>query len=178
MNIFTIGHSTRTREEFSELLTAHGIDMLVDVRSYPGSRHCPQFNTEVMPGWLPVPYVHLGSIGGRRRAQGIDPAVNAAWTHASFKNYADYATTPEFDKGLSDLEMLTANGNVAYMCAEAVWWKCHRRIISDHLVVRGWNVQHIMSVSKLDTHKLSPFAQVVDGELTYPSEQPELIFSS
>lgn len=169
-DIFTIGHSTRTHDEVFEMLEANNIEILMDVRSYPSSRHCPQWNKsnimEAMPGT--IEYLHIDSLGGKRKPLPINESVNGAWRNASFRGYADYIQTDEFENGLSGLLNLAASSRVAIMCAEAVWWKCHRSIVSDVLVARNIPVHHIMSKTNLDVHKLRDFAVVESGRVWYP----------
>ena len=173
--IWTIGHSTRTAEEFLTLLHSCAIDSLVDVRSFPGSRRCPQFGREVMSAWLTengIAYRHMADLGGRRNKQrDVDPAINAAWKNTSFRNYADYTRSAAFEAALSDLIEMARLSRVAYMCAESVPWKCHRLIISNSLVGRGLNVHHIMGASKVIEHQLGqwgPEPIVADHRVTYP----------
>lgn len=144
--VYTIGHSNHELPKFIELLTAHKINMLVDVRSYPSSRHTPQFNRSSLPNGLRdvgISYQHIASLGGRR-SKCCDESHNGWWSHPSFRNYADYAELDdEFYIGLTQLRTLATELRVAYMCAEAVWWKCHRRIITDYLISSGMRVEHI-----------------------------------
>lgn len=173
MGIFTIGHSTRTQEEVGALLKKYSIDTLVDIRSYPSSKHQPQWNKyAINENKLGVKYVWIKELGGRRSKQKVDPDINGAWTHPSFHNYADFIQTKEFEVGLNKL--LNIPNRVAYMCSEAVWWKCHRRIVSDVLEVKGYEVYHIMD-DGLSRHKISEFSEVTDGIITYPSKQLTLV---
>ena len=176
--IWTIGHSTRTTDEFLTLLHSCAIDSLVDVRSFPGSRRCPQFGREVMSTWLAddgIAYRHMSDLGGRRNKQyGVDPAINAAWKNASFKNYADYTLNEAFESALSDLIKMAQSSRVAYMCSESVPWKCHRLIISNSLVARGLNVHHIMGESKVTEHRLGqwgPEPIIADRRVAYPESR-------
>jgi uncharacterized protein (DUF488 family) len=174
--MFTIGHSTRSVEEFAGFLKKYDIELLVDIRSYPGSKRCPQFNKEQMQLWLPkhgVEYTHLDKLGGRRTKQSVDRNLIDGWTHPSFRNYAGYMMSDEFEQGLGQLIDLSKQYRLAYMCSEAVWWKCHRRMVSDALVVRGHDVQHIMS--GLSQHELTNFASFDNGKLTYPGKQVCLV---
>jgi uncharacterized protein (DUF488 family) len=178
--IWTIGHSTRTADEFLTLLHSCAINSLVDVRSFPGSRRCPQFGREVMPAWLAddgIAYRHMSDLGGRRNKQyGVDPAINAAWKNASFKNYADYTLSDAFEAALSDLIAMAPSLRVVYMCSEAVPWKCHRLIISNSLVARGLNVHHIMSASKVTEHRLGqwgPEPVIANSRVSYPVPKSE-----
>jgi uncharacterized protein (DUF488 family) len=166
--IWTIGHSTRTQEEFVEMLHSHKIELLADIRTYPGSRRYPHFNKEALEVSLPennIKYIHLKELGGRRKA---DPgSQNTAWRHPAFRGYADYMETDEFKEGILDLEELAFNERTAFMCSEAVWWSCHRSLVSDYLKVRGWEVLHIMTPDKVQEHPFTAPARVIDGELTY-----------
>lgn len=169
--IWTIGHSTRSLEEFLHLLKTFDIQLLMDVRSYPGSRKFPQFNKENMEISLPengFEYQHMRDLGGRRK---VDPnSKNDAWRLASFRGYADYMETEEFSAALEILENIASQKRTAIMCAEAVWWSCHRSMISDALKVRGWKVLHIMSDTTVTEHPYTAPARVVDGKLDYSKE--------
>ncbi len=178
--IFTIGHSTRTIAEFVALLQQVNVDLLVDVRSIPGSRAMPQFNIDTLPASLAaagIGYQHLRALGGRRhRGKGAPPSTNTFWRVLAFRNYADYAETDAFRAGLVELLALARAHRCAIMCAEAVWWRCHRRIITDYLLARDVPVEHIMGLGKVTAATLTPGAQVVaDGTLRYPTvdESPE-----
>ncbi len=175
--IYTIGHSTRTLEEFIDLLEEHGIELLVDVRSIPMSRHNPQFNKDVLPNAIKrhgIAYIHLAALGGRRGKSNSN-SHNTAWEHSSFRNYADYAETEDFQKGLEELISLAREKRACYMCAEAVWWRCHRRIITDYLLARGWKVRHIMAPGKLQEAEMNEDARIQpDGRITYPAAQGNL----
>jgi uncharacterized protein (DUF488 family) len=167
--IFTVGHSTHPLERFLELLGAHRIAILADVRSFPSSRKWPQFNQEALAESLEragVAYRWMKSLGGRRRARRAD-SPHLAWEHPAFRAYADYTESADFAAGLADLIGLAAGARTAYMCSEGLWWRCHRRIISDHLVIRGWRVMHIMPTGKLSAHVLAPFARIADGRIIY-----------
>jgi uncharacterized protein (DUF488 family) len=170
--IFTIGHSSRTLAEFLGLLAESGIRALVDVRSFPGSRAYPHFNSEALAESLAhagVDYAHAPQLGGRRKAVlPSDDLRNAMWRNKSFRYYADYALSPAFAAALDDLEARAARQRCAVMCAEAVWWRCHRRIIADHLLARGHPVYHIMGPSKVEAATLTPDARTNDGVVTYP----------
>ncbi len=175
--IYTIGHSNRTIEAFVDLLEEHKIELLVDVRSIPRSAHNPQFNSDVLPTSLTqngIAYTHIVSLGGRRGTSNIH-SRNTAWEHSSFRNYADYAETEPFRAGLEELMALAKEKRTAYMCAEAVWWRCHRRIITDYLLARGWNVVHIMGQDKTQEAEMNENAVVhEDGGITYPASQQSL----
>lgn len=168
--LFTIGHSTRTADEFLELLRSAEIEALVDVRRFPGSRRYPHFSKEQLQLELPaagIAYHHRADLGGRRLAEA--DSVNTFWRVAGFRAYADYLATAEFKTALAFLEALATSQRVAFMCAEAVPWRCHRQLIADALVARGHEVKHILSAHKLDTHKLNPAARKrEDGTLYYP----------
>jgi uncharacterized protein (DUF488 family) len=169
MRIWTIGHSTRTNDEFISLLEANEIKLLVDVRSLPGSRRYPQFNKEQLADSLckaGIRYEHFPELGGRRKTR--EDSRNTAWRNESFRGYADYMETEEFDKGVKRLLELTAGaGPVALMCAEAVWWRCHRSLISDYVKVRDIDVIHILDKSKTETHPYTSAARIVNGKLSY-----------
>lgn len=167
--IYTIGHSTRTSEQFIELLEAHGIEELVDVRTIPRSRHNPQFGTEELAASLQgagIAYSHLAKLGGLRHSS--KDSVNTGWQNTSFRGFADYMATPEFRAGLDELEALAENKTVAIMCAEAVPWRCHRSLIADALTIQGWQVMHIQSRKTASPHELTTFLKVLDGKITYP----------
>ena len=172
---FTIGHSTRSIGKFIELLTASEIGIVVDVRTIPRSRTNPQFNREVFPGSLSefqIAYEHIAELGGRRaRTQDIAPDVNAFWENQSFHNYADYAMGGSFRSGLARLRELGSIRRCAVMCAEAVWWRCHRRIVADYLLVAGERVFHILGPKAVSPASLTKGATPMpDGVLTYPAQ--------
>ena len=171
--IFTIGHSNRSLDDFVALLRESRIERLVDVRTIPRSRFNPQFNTDTLPGELAVfdiSYEHVAALGGRRRKSPDVPRdVNAFWTHESFHNYADYALSDEFRAGLSELIALAGERRCAMMCAEAVWWRCHRRIVADYLLQRGHEVFHLMGEDRVDPAKLTPAAIPAEDGLHYPA---------
>jgi uncharacterized protein (DUF488 family) len=171
--IFTIGHSTRPVSELVELLRQVSVDLLVDVRSMPRSRTNPQFNTDTLPQSLAaagIEYRHLPALGGLRgRRKDAPPSQNTLWRSDAFRNYADYAATGQFRSGLDQLIALARDHRCAIMCAEAVWWRCHRRIVADYLLVRGIRVAHIMGPGKTDPATLTPGAQpLADGTIRYP----------
>jgi uncharacterized protein (DUF488 family) len=172
MKIWTIGHSTRTIDEFISLLQANQIRLLVDVRSLPGSKRYPQFNKEALAdslGKTGIRYEHFPELGGRRKAK--PESKNTAWRNASFRGYADYMETEEFRKGVERLLDLAASaGPTAIMCAEAVWWRCHRSLISDYLKARRIEVMHILDASKTQPHPYTSAARVVNGKLSYAEE--------
>lgn len=170
---FTIGHSTRSTREFADLLRPSGIRTVVDVRSMPRSRTNPQFNFDVLPDSLlpfQIGYRHVRKLGGLRGRRKDDaPSPNGLWRNASFRNYADYALTADFHEGLDELLALGREGRCAIMCAEAVWWRCHRRLISDYLLAAGHEVFHIMGLEKIDPAKMTPGAEPrPDGSILYP----------
>ena len=177
---FTIGHSTRPIEEFVALIEAAEIKLVVDVRTVPRSRTNPQFNRDVLPVSLAshgVVYEHLPSLGGLRGVQSdISPETNAFWENASFHNYADYAMSEEFRSGLERLRALGRARRSGVMCAEAVWWRCHRRIVADYLIAAGEEVVHILSPGHLEQAHLTPAARAApDGTLTYPGDAPPML---
>ena len=171
--VLTIGHSTRTLEEFIALLEAHAVSRVVDVRTVPRSRHNPQFNKASLPRSLKKAgfgYVHLPGLGGLRHAKADSP--NVGWRNASFRGYADYMQTPEFEQSLEALIELAKQERIAIMCAEAVPWRCHRSLIDDALLVRGIRAEDIMSLTRRQVHTLTPFAEVLGTTITYPAEVP------
>jgi uncharacterized protein (DUF488 family) len=172
--IYTIGHSTRTIAEFVDLLRQVRVSLLVDVRSILRSRHTPQFNGDVLPASLAehgIDYRHLAALGGRRHhRKGAPASLNTYWQVEAFRSYADYAATAEFRGGLDALRALAADHRCAIMCAEAVWWRCHRRIITDYLIVGGVRVEHILGLGHVDPATLTPGAIVMaDGAIRYPA---------
>jgi len=169
--VLTIGHSTRPLDEFIALLKAHGVTLVVDVRTIPRSRHNPQFNKDSLPDSLKkasVGYVHMPGLGGLRHAK--RDSLNAGWRNASFRGYADYMQTPEFGEQIEELIQLAKEHQVAIMCAEAVPWRCHRSLIGDALTVRGIRTEDIMSLTQRRLHTLTPFAHVRGSTVTYPAE--------
>lgn len=167
-NVWTIGHSTRPIEEFLHLLKSFELQVLVDVRSFPGSRRYPQFNKERLRLSLSevgVSYVHLPELGGRRRAK--PDSLNMAWRNEMFRGYADYMETEDFRAGIGCLLELAGAQRTAVMCAEAVWWRCHRSLISDYLKVQGIKVDHILAAGKSEEHPFTSAARIVNGTLSY-----------
>jgi uncharacterized protein (DUF488 family) len=167
--IWTVGHSTRLIDEFTDVLRAHGIRLLVDVRTIPRSRHNPQFNADRLAESLKqtgLSSVHMPALGGLRKAQ--TDSINKGWRNASFRGYADYMQTDEFLNALEELMAESRLRPTAIMCAEAVPWRCHRSLIADAAVTRGWEVRHIMSPEKATQHILTSFAHFEKGTLTYP----------
>ena len=177
MTIYTIGHSTRELGEFLALLREHGIDCLVDVRSIPRSGRYPQFNGDALAAALReagIGYRHMSGLGGRRGRITGTPSHNTFWREEGFRNVADYAETSAFAAALAELRAVARTQTVAIMCAEAVWWRCHRRIISDYLVAAGETVRHILGAGKTETAVLTPEAhQLPDGALRYVT--PDLL---
>ena len=177
LTIFTVGHSTHSLEEFVDMLKAHDIAQLVDVRTIPKSRRVPQFNAESLATALPklgVEYLHLKSLGGLRHAK--KDSVNTGWRNASFRGYADYMGTDEFRQGIERLLKLARTKRTAIMCAEAVPWRCHRSLIGDALLVRGVRVEDIISSTSHREHELTPFAKVHGLEITYPGDANQELF--
>ena len=167
VNVFTIGHSTRTIADFVALLAQVAVESVVDVRSIPRSRTNPQFNADILPGSLAeagMTYRHLRALGGRRhRSHDPAPSPNTLWRNESFRNYADYAASEAFRAGLDELEALARRQCCAVMCAEALWWRCHRRIIADYLLAEGIPVAHIMGHNKVLPATLTPGARLLPG---------------
>jgi len=169
LTIYTIGHSTRTLNEFLDLLNVYSITLLVDVRTIPRSKHNPQFNKETLPVTLKsygVKYIHMPEIGGLRHPK--RDSVNIAWKNMGFRGYADYMQTKEFTDNLLKITALERENCLALMCAEALPWRCHRSLISDALVVRHVKVLHIISKDNTITHELTEFAHVEGNQITYP----------
>jgi uncharacterized protein (DUF488 family) len=169
--VLTIGHSTRPLDEFIDLLRAHAITCVVDVRTVPRSRHNPQFNQDSLPDSLKkagLGYVHLPGLGGLRHAK--RNSINVGWRNTSFRGYADYMQTPEFERGLEELIHLADQEQIAIMCAEAVPWRCHRSLIGDALTVRGIRTEDVMSLTRRRVHTLTAFAKVRGKSVTYPAE--------
>jgi hypothetical protein len=169
--VFTIGHSTHPFDEFVGLLRAHGVNRVVDVRTVPRSFHNPQFNKTSLPRSLKkagLGYVHMPGLGGLRHAK--RDSINMGWRNASFRGYADYMQTPEFEESLNELIQLANQDRIALMCAEAVPWRCHRSLIADALLIRGIRTEDIMTLTRSPVHTLTPFAEVHGTLLTYPAE--------
>jgi uncharacterized protein (DUF488 family) len=167
--LWTIGHSTKPIEEFLALLKAHGVQRLVDVRTIPRSRHNPQYDTEALATHLrkaTLTYLHMPHLGGLKKPK--KDSVNMGWKNTSFRGYADYMQTGQFQSALEELMAESCREPTAVMCAEAVPWRCHRSLIADALLIRGWAVRHIMTKSKADAHRLTRFAVVAGDLLTYP----------
>ena len=171
--VMTIGHGTRPLEEFCQILQAHQVEKVADVRTVPRSRHNPQYNRETLPAALAavgLGYVHLPGLGGLRHPKKDSP--NPGWRNASFRGFADYMQTAEFAENLLALIDLARQKRLALMCAETVPWRCHRSLIADALTVRGVKVMHILSEHRLQEHRLTPFARVVGVRITYPEVEP------
>jgi uncharacterized protein (DUF488 family) len=171
--VFTIGHSTRPLDEFIELLAGNGIERVVDVRRFAASRNFPQYNAAVLDATLRgqgIDYSHCVDLGGRRKQEpDIDPETNGYWTHRSFHNYADYAMTPPFQAALAWLLETSAMQRCAIMCSEAVWWRCHRRIVTDYLLAHSREVRHILGAGRAAEASMTPAALPRDdGLLVYP----------
>ena len=166
--LYSIGHSTRTDDEFVALLHAYRIGTLADVRTIPASRRHPQFGADRLRARLSreeIEYRHMPALGGLRRPR--RDSANAAWTNDAFRGYADYMETEAFESGVDTLLGLGAEGVVAFMCAEAVWWRCHRRLLADALLARGAEVRHILTAAEAPPHQLPPFARIVEGRVAY-----------
>ncbi len=168
-HVRTIGHSTRSAEELVEMLEAHGVTFVVDVRTVPRSRRNPQFNKDVLPERLAeegIDYRHEPRLGGLRKPS--KNSINSAWRNASFRGYADYMQTDDFAEAIADLVELAKEQPIAVMCAESVPWRCHRSLIADALTARGIETRHIMSAKRADAHRVTPFARVEGTTITYP----------
>jgi len=169
MVVFTIGHSTRAIEEFIALLRTHGVTQLADVRTIPKSRRHPQFVKEALAASLAaagVAYRHMPGLGGLRKPR--RDSSNMAWQHHGFRGYADYMETPAFEEALGELIDWGAAASTAVMCAEAVWWQCHRRLVADALVARGIEVRHVTGPGLAKAHELTAFARLDGGRVRYP----------
>ena len=168
LSIWTVGHSTRSQEDFNEILLAHQIEALVDVRSFPGSRRYPHFNKPELSRHLDsigLTYLHLSALGGRRRPS--PDSKNTAWKNPSFRAYADHMESEEFRKGIDALLELAQTRRTAVMCAEGLWWRCHRSLIADFLKARGVQVIHILDARKTESHPYTSAARIVEGRLSY-----------
>ena len=168
VQIWTIGHSTRPIEEFIALLRSAKLDVLIAVRSFPGSRRYPQFNKENLREAVPaagVDYLHMPELGGRRKTR--PDSHNLAWRNESFRGYADYMETATFREGIERLLQIAQERRVAIMCSEAVWWRCHRSLIADYLKAKGVTVRHILSETKTEEHPFTGAARIVDARLNY-----------
>lgn len=170
---FTVGHSTRTIEEFVALLRAGGVGMVVDVRTVPRSRTNPQYNEDALGAALAeyqIGHRRIAALGGlRKRAREVPPETNGWWSNRSFHNYADHALSDDFRRRLDELVALGRERPLAVMCSEAVWWRCHRRLIADWLIAGGEQVFHLMGEDRVEPARLSEGARVADGAVTYPA---------
>ncbi|WP_313468342.1 DUF488 domain-containing protein [Carnobacterium sp.] len=180
MDFYTIGHSTHSSEEFSDLLKAYKIETLIDIRSYPGSKYMPQFDKENMEKWVPeqdIRYLHLPVLGGRRKKnREIDATLVDGWRNTSFRNYAAYSLTEEYEKGISELMAIGNEERVCYMCSESVPWRCHRLIVSNTLASKGLKVHHIMTEKKTIEHEIGMYGAkaVIEGTtIIYPKQQAD-----
>ena len=170
--VVTIGHSTRTMETFIHLLQVYDAKQVIDVRTVPRSRHNPQFNRDTLPDDLKaagIGYLHIPGLGGLRRPK--PDSINLGWRNASFRGFADYMRTPEFENHLNELATLAQVERIALMCAEALPWRCHRSLISAALEVKGIKVAHILSAAHLQPHRITPFARLDGKYLIYPAEK-------
>lgn len=169
--VYTVGHSTRSIAEFVELLRQGQVDLVADIRSTPRSRTNPQFNLDTLPEALAawqIGHTRIAELGGRRaKSKTVPPEVNGFWTNQSFHNYADYALSDEFNAGFSRLTALSSERRCAIMCSEAVWWRCHRSMVSDYLKSIGVTVIHIMAPGKTEEHPYTSAASIADGKLIY-----------
>ena len=176
MRIYTIGHSTRSCDELLALLRNAEVTLVADVRAFPSSRRHPQFNRGALAAWLPrsgIRYEHLPELGGRRSP--VPGSPNGGWRETGFQGYADHMASPEFQRALADLEAGARDCVTSIMCAEAVWWRCHRRLIADALVSRGWRLEHLVVGARPAEHVLTDFAEVgPGGVLQYPPAQQPL----
>ncbi len=172
-DVLTLGFSNRSWEETVGILRSFGIERLADIRTLPGSRYAPQFNQENLQGALPgagIEYIHLKKLGGLRKPNKND-STNAGWKNASFRAYADYMQTPDFEAALEELIRLFRQRRTVYVCTEAVFWRCHRSLVSDALLVRGYCPGHIFSATKCEPHRMTSFARVEGTRVTYPAEK-------
>jgi uncharacterized protein (DUF488 family) len=178
VQLWTIGHSNRSIEQFTEMLTGQHIELLADVRRFPGSRRQPHFNSENLPKSLAdagIEYVHFPELGGRRKTSPDSP--NTVWRNEAFRGYADFMMTPEFRAGIERLLRLAQEKRTAIMCAEALWWQCHRSMIADYLKAASHQVIHIMGVNKTQEHPFTSAARIVNGKLSYGIEsEPQFLF--
>lgn len=166
--IYTIGHSVRPLDEFIDMLKSFNIEVLADVRRFAGSKRYPWFSKENLEKALPentIEYIHFETLGGRRKVQ--PNSVNSRWKNESFRGYADYMQTEEFTKAIEKLETIARTKTTAFMCSEAVWWSCHRSMISDYLKVKGWDVEHIMNIRKTEEHPYTAPARISNGKVFY-----------
>lgn len=169
--IYTIGHSVHSLDEFIDMLNSFDIKVLADVRRFPGSKRYPWFSKDNLEKVLPennIDYIHLEELGGRRKVQ--PGSVNSRWKNESFRGYADYMQTAEFVNAVGKLENIAKKKLTAFMCSEAVWWSCHRSMISDYLKAKGWKVEHIMNVGKAEEHPYTSPARISHGNVFYSDE--------
>ncbi len=169
--VWTIGHSTLPLSNFIEILLHYNIKVLADIRRFPGSRRHPHFNKEELAKSVRssgIEYHHFEGLGGRRNPR--PDSVNTGWRHAAFRGYADYMETPDFKREVGHLIEMAHSQRLAYMCSEAVWWSCHRRLVSDYLKARGWTVMHIMNMNKAEEHPWTSPARLIEGKLIYKAE--------
>jgi uncharacterized protein (DUF488 family) len=175
--VYTVGHSTRSADELLALLTGSGVELVADVRAFPSSRRHPQFNRAALTAWLgdaAIAYRHMPGLGGRREP--VPGSPNGGWHEAAFQGYADHMRSSDFQTALAELEALAAQSPTATMCAEAAWWRCHRRLIADALVVHDWRVEHLGVGESRAVHELTEFAVVgPEGVITYPPAQATLL---
>ena len=173
IQLFTIGHSTHSFERFLELLKQSSIEALVDIRRFPSSRNCPQFNQEALSAALQdngIEYLWLEALGGRRPKLKHGTSLNSGLRNQSFRNYADYMMTDQFENGMKSLSEIAQAKRTAIMCAENVFWRCHRRLVSDFVVANGGSVQHIFPAGEVKPHFLTEGAKPKDGKVTYPGQ--------
>jgi uncharacterized protein (DUF488 family) len=176
-NIWTIGHSTRTIETFISMLQSFDISFLADIRNYPGSKRYPQYNKENLEQSLKdnnITYQHFKELGGRRKP--VVNSINTAWRNSAFRGYADYMEAETFQRSAEELQHVAEKYRTVYMCSEAVWWSCHRSLLSDYLKIRDWNVYHIMDVGKATEHPFTKAARIENGELHY--DEPDLFLKN
>ncbi len=173
LTVYTVGHSTRTLEQFVELVRGFGVDTVVDIRTVPRSRTNPQYNLDALPESLAafgIRHYRIGELGGlHKKSKSIPAETNAFWNNRSFHNYADYALSDEFETGLNQLLAIAETRSCAIMCAEAVWWRCHRRIVADYLLVRNVKVIHILDTAKANEATLNPAASIRGLKVHYPA---------
>lgn len=170
-SIWTIGHSTHTLVDFISMLHSFEIELVADIRSFPGSRRYPHFNKEALEVSLPenkIKYIHLKELGGRRKVR--PDSINTGWRVASFRGYADYMETNFFKIAIIELEGIASQKRTAFMCSEAVWWRCHRSLVSDYFKNNGWTVMHIMAIKKMKEHPYTEPARIVGGHLIYTKQ--------
>lgn len=171
-SLWTIGHSTHSLETFIEMLLSFNIEVVADVRSLPGSRKFPQFDQENLIAKLPeagIQYIYLKNLGGRRRMR--KDSDNTGWRSVSFRGYADYMETDQFKAGIAELEQIASQKRTAIMCAEAVWWRCHRSLVSDYMKWKGWNICHIMGIGQEKEHPYTAPAHIINGQLSYKKDE-------